>query len=181
MVVSRRSALKQFLILTGGVIVLPSCLHQQEKASIALKNLAINGSQEKLLAEIAGTIIPATETPGAKDLYTHLFTIKMVDDCYEKEKQQEFVNGLGEIDEIAAKRFGSNFIKCTTSQREAILNDIETNKSYSKNVSSFYRMMKNLTIQGYMNSKYVMTKLVMYELVPGRFHGSFPIHKNNKA
>jgi hypothetical protein len=30
-------------------------------------------------------------------------------------------------------------------------------------------------IQGFMNSKYVMTDLKQYELVPGRYNGYFPV------
>jgi hypothetical protein len=175
MMVNRRSAIKQFLILTGGVVLLPRCVHKEEKASIPLKNIDLNSGQEKLLAEIAGTIIPATDTPGAKDVYAHLFALKMVDDCYDKDKQQQFADGLKEIDGLAERSYGSIFINCTIPQRASILTGIEAKKGISKNLIAFYNMMKNLTIQGYMTSKYVMTKLVIYELVPGRFHGTVPI------
>jgi hypothetical protein len=35
--------------------------------------------------------------------------------------------------------------------------------------------MKQQTINGYMNSKYVMTNLVVWELIPGRYNGYFPV------
>ena len=175
MSVTRRSAVKQLLIISGGVVIFPSCIHHEDKTSIPLKNVDLNASHEKLMAEIADTIIPKTDTPGAKELSTHIYTLKMLDDCTDKEKQQAFVKGLNEINDISKKKFNNKFIDCSVSQREGILNDIETNKNYSKDVQSFYGLMKHFTIQGYMTSKYVGTKLVVYELVPGRFHGTFPI------
>ena len=178
MSITRRTAVKQLLIISGGVVIFPSCIHHEDKASIPLKNLDINAGHEKLMAEIAQTIIPATDSLGAKDLYTHIYTLKMLDDCAEKEKQDAFVKGLKEINDISKKKFDNKFIDCTVPQRENILNDIEAKNGYSKDIQSFYGMMKGLTIQGYMTSKYVGTKLVVYELVPGRFHGSFPIQKN---
>ena len=178
MSITRRRAVKQLLIISGGIVIFPSCVHHEDKTSILLKNLDLNAGHEKLMAEIAATIIPATDTLGAKDVYTHIYTLKMLDDCYEKEKQQAFVKGLNEINTISKKRFKNNFVDCTVPERQDILTDIEAKNGYSKDVQSFYGMMKHLTIQGYMTSKYVGTKLVVYELVPGRFHGSFPIQKN---
>jgi hypothetical protein len=42
----------------------------------------------------------------------------------------------------------------------------------------FYNTLRKLTIRGYMNSEYVMTKLTNYEMAPARFYGSVKI--NNK-
>jgi hypothetical protein len=36
-------------------------------------------------------------------------------------------------------------------------------------------MAKALTINGYMTSKYVMTNITKYELVPGRYNGFAPV------
>ena len=178
MSITRRIAVKQLLIISGGVLIFPSCVHQEDKTSILLKNLDLNAGHEKLMAEIAETIIPKTNTPGAKEISTHIYTLKMLDDCAEKEKQDAFVKGLNEINDISKKKFNNKFIDCTVPQRENILTGIEAKNGYSKDVQSFYGMMKHFTIQGYMTSKYVGTNLVVYELVPGRFHGSFPIQKN---
>ena len=178
MSITRRTAVKQLLIISGGVVIFPSCVHQEDKTSILLKNLDLNAGHEKLMAEIAETIIPKTDTPGAKEIATHIYTLKMLDDCTEKEKQDAFVKGLNEINEISKKKFNNKFIDCTVPQRRDILTDIEAKNGYSKDVQSFYGMMKHFTIQGYITSKYVGTNLVVYELVPGRFHGSFPIQKN---
>jgi hypothetical protein len=103
----------------------------------------------------------------------------MLNDCYEKDKQQQFVKGLKEINSISKKKFGNPFIECTTPQREDILTSIQNKKGYSEDVSAFYAITKDLTIRGYMNSRYVMTNLVIYELVPGRFNGSYPVNKKN--
>lgn len=179
MSITRRSALKHLLIVAGGISVIPSCLQENDNTSIPFSNLGLNGSYEKLLAEIEETIIPATDTPGAKELQTHVFTLIMLNDCYDKNTQQQFVKGLKEINSISKKKFGNTFIECTTSQREEILTGIENKKGYSEDVSAFYGITKDLTIRGYMNSKYVMTNLVIYELVPGRFNGSYPVNKKN--
>jgi hypothetical protein len=175
LLMERRLAIRYLLIISGGIIIFPSCLNGSGKASIKLRNLDINGDQENLMAEIAETLIPKTDTPGAKELGIHLFVLKMLDDCYEKDVQQRFVKGLEQLDDSTKKRFGNAFVNCTAAQRQKILQSIESKAEYPVEVFDFYQIMKDRTIQGYLNSKYVMTKLVIYELVPGRYNGYFRV------
>ena len=176
----RRTVIKNFIYIAGGAALLPSCLHEQQGASIPLKNLRMNGGQEQLLGEVVGTIIPTTDTPGAKDLGVHQFAMVMLDDCHSKEDQEVFVKGLDQVNSLAKKQYNTSFIKCSAPQREALLTAIE-NKQADGDVQKFYPMVKNLTIQGYLNSRYVMTNITKYQLVPGRFKGCVPVQKNNKA
>ncbi len=50
-----------------------------------------------MLAELAETILPKTDTPGAKDLAAHLFALKMVDDCYTKTNQEKYMKGMKDL------------------------------------------------------------------------------------
>ena len=171
----RRAAVKYLFVVAAGSAILPSCLHRKETASIALKHLDIDANQEKLLSEIAETIIPAGSAPGARDTYAHLFVLRMVDDCYEAEKQQTFLRGLKETDDLARKKFGTSFLQSSKQQRNEIVSLLE-NENTSKNAVDFYLMMKNLTIQGYLTSKPVLGNIFRYELVPGRYNGFFPVN-----
>jgi len=161
----RRSAVKNLFFIAGGVIVIPSCLSGPGKASIELHNLAITAGQEKLLADIASTIIPQTETLGAKEVGAHLFVLKMLDDCYEKDVQQKFTHGLDELENSTKKRFGHSFLSCTTQQKQRILEDVENKQGYSPNVEAFYQIMKERTIEGYMTSKFVVIDIQKYEMI----------------
>jgi hypothetical protein len=169
----RRLVIKQVLILAGGLALLPSCLREEGKASIKLQHLSISLEEENLLADIAETIIPGTKTPGARELKLHLFVLKMLDDCYEETDQKLFMKGLSAFKDQTHEQFGKSFGKLAVHQREALLT--ATGKSASRELSAFYKIMKDKTIDGYLNSKYVMTNLIIYELVPGRYNGYFPV------
>lgn len=160
----RRIAIKQVLIFAGGMALVPSFLKGAGKASIQMKNLDVSAEQEKLLAEIAEIIIPKTTTPGAKDLGLHLFVLKMIDDCYEKAVQQKFMSGLKTFEGLDAAALKQQVI-AVNSGKGGVAEDIKL----------FYKLMKQQTINGYMNSKYVMTNLVVWELIPGRYNGYFPV------
>ncbi len=170
----RRVALKNLLVIAGGTILLPSCLHQDQKVSIPLNHIKVSGEQEALLGEMVETIIPKTDTSGAKELGVHQFVLVMIDDCTKEEDQQKFIKGLDEVNSLAQKQFNNSFIKCKPGEREQLLQRMEK-KEFGEDVTSFYERLKKLTIQGYLKSQYVMTNLLKYELVPGRFHGSHPV------
>lgn len=173
----RRTLLKQMIYVTGGVIFLPSCLHHTSKASILLKQISIDGDQEAMMADLSETIIPATDTPGAKDVSAHLFALMMVDDCYKKEDQQKFIAGLKAFEAKTKKDFNKSFAELSPAQKQTLLNELEKNKGNKDDLSYFYGTTKRLTIQAYTTSKYFLTKVQVYELVPGRYHGCVPVKK----
>lgn len=174
MAVNRRSAIKQLLYVSAGMALLPACLQNTSRASLALKNISVDGDQEKMLAELVDTIIPTTTTPGAKELSAHLFTLIMMDDCYKKEHQQKWLSGMKAFEQASKKLNGQRFLESTAPQRAALLTSLEATKD-DNDVAFFYRTTKRLTIQAYTSSKYFLTKVNIYELVPARFHGCVPL------
>lgn len=179
MLVHRRALLKNFLIVAGGVLVLPACVQEKSKASILLKNMEVDAGEEALLAEVSETIIPATEAPGAKDLYTHLFALKMLDDCSSKKEQQAFLKGLKELNDFSRKTADKTFTNATPAQREQVLLAIEKEDA-PEDLKTFYKKLKGLTIQAYVTSKFYLTEVQPYELIPGNFKGCAPVKPSNK-
>ena len=173
--VNRRTAMKQLALLSTGALLLPSCMEDRSKAPILLHNYKIDDRQEQLLETLAATIIPSGATPGAKEVSAHLFTLKMLDDCYSKEDRDKYLNGMQLFDAAARTSSGNSFVKSTTAQREALLASIEGKKLTDKDLNFFYSTTKRMTILAYSSSKYYLTKVQVYELVPGRWHGCTPV------
>ncbi|SFD47168.1 Gluconate 2-dehydrogenase subunit 3 [Chitinophaga sp. CF118] len=174
MPVSRRTAIKQVLLVSAGIALLPSCL-QKTPASVKLKNIDVDGDDEKMLAELTATIIPTTTTPGAKEVSAHLFTITMIDDCFDKERQQKWLGGMRAFEELCKKTNGHSFVKSTSTEKEVFLKILEREDPAKVPAAHFYQVTKRLTIQAYTSSEYYLTKVEEYELVPARFHGSIPV------
>jgi hypothetical protein len=171
MPLTRRQAIRQFLFVSAGVALIPSCMEDKSKSSILLKNLPIRAEQEKLLAELSETIIPKTATPGAKDISAHLFALKMIDECRSREDQDRFLEGLRSFEAGAGKGFAA----MSLADRAKALESLEKDKEAVDPASAFYRTMKRLTIQAYTSSEYYLTKVQVYELVPSRYHGCVPV------
>lgn len=188
----RRIALKQIGLITAGAMILPSCLHKAKEVSIALKNIVITGDQEAVLAEIVQTIIPATDIPGAKDINVHQFVLRMLDDCHDTETQQKFVTGLSQVDELTRKRFDKSFEDCTPEERLTFLKEVDAQKQSEEKKEpellsdgkenqfpAFYSLAKRHTVQGYLSSEYIMTNVLVYNMIPGRYNGCVEIKDKN--
>ncbi len=175
---NRRTLIKNIFVFSAGAALVPACMHKETKSSILLKHITVTGDQEKMLEELSETIIPKTSSPGAKDLSSHLFVLMMVDDCYPADEQQKFISGLQQFDAFAKENQGSSFSECNAGQKAALLKKIESKNAIPENIASFYSATKKLTIQSFTSSKYFLTNVQVYELIPGRFHGCVPV-KNN--
>jgi hypothetical protein len=192
----RRSVIKNLALVIGGAVLLPSCLKKDGTYYVQLKHININADQQKLIADIAETIIPKTNTPGAKDLNLPPFILKMIDECYNKKDQLAFLAGLTEFNNQVKKKYNSSFGDLSVKDREAVLNDIEnsakpkagSSKTPARRfrpqktadvspINAFYWTIKQQTIFGYTTSQYFMTKLIFYDMVPGRYIVHYPVKK----
>jgi len=167
----RRVALKNMAAAVG-LMSLPAWASGWSKTSVATASTVLKPGQEALLAEIVETIIPATDTPGAKELGIHQFVQKMVADCFEKKVQEGFSTGLTRVEEAAKKNGAASFAALDPAGRTELLKGLEAGGGEGKD---FYDLVKGLTIRGYLTSEYVMTNLTHYEMMPGRYHGCVPV------
>lgn len=190
MTISRRSALKQLFIVAGGVIFVPACFHHKDKSSLTLRHFSLEADQQETLEALADTLLPANASPsdatmGAKAVGAHLFVLKMMDDCYPEGQQQQFMKGLVAFDQQAHRQYGKSFGGCDPKQREEMVGALEGDAAGQKDFSKqsdllfFYRENKKLLIRGYLGSQYFLTKIEVYELVPGRWHGCSPLIKKS--
>lgn len=173
----RRTLIKKLILVSGGALFLPSCLQHDVRSSLIFNKINIDGNHEKLLSELAETLIPADGTPGAKEVSAHLFALTMINDCYKKEEQDQFIAGMKAFEAKTKKQFGKTFIDCNIFEKETFLTDLESGAKDNPDIDYFYTTYKRLIIQGYTTSKYFLTKIQVYELVPGHFYGCVPVKK----
>jgi hypothetical protein len=173
----RRIWIKQVLIVGGGVLILPACNNEEGASSVALRNISITRKEEGLLSEIAETIIPATDTPGAKALNLHQFVLKMMDDCYDNEEQKKILTGFKEFDNYCKKTTGNRFVDLSKENKLSTLKAIGKGQAPNNDLKFFLDQVRRWTIRGYDSSEYVLTKINPYQLAPGHFEGCKQITK----
>lgn len=162
------------LLIASGAALLPAALRGAKGPSVRLGELKVDADQEALLAEFVETLIPKTDTPGAKELKVHIFVLKMIDDCHGAEDQELLASGLDSVDRLAKKRFGNGFVACKPAQRKALLESLNRKKEVSAELAAFNALVKKRAIQGYLVSQYVMTSLRPHKMIPDPYDGYYP-------
>jgi len=173
---NRRDAIYNAVLLSAGVVLLPSCGGNDAVVSIPIKSFSLTGAEEKMMRSLADFIIPKTNFIGAADVKATEFTLKMVDDCYEPEKQKIFKDGLQQFYKSAKEKFGKSFDDCTDAQKKEWLTAMENKKGIPENVTQFYATTKRHTLQAFTSSKQYLTDVAKYKMVPGsNFKGCVPV------
>ncbi len=182
----RRALLKMIATLTGGVFIggelLTGC-----STDNGLGGVNFSAVDLAFLDEVAETILPATNTPGAKAAKVGEFMTVMVNDTYEEKDQKIFHAGIGQLDEASKKLNGLSFMESNPTQRTALLANLDKEaivyqkKKTPEDPSHYFTMMKQLTLFGFFTSKEGATKALRYVAVPGKFDGDYPYKKGDKA
>lgn len=186
---NRRDALSAVGFLLGGTVVgsaafLEGCSVDSKKAA----GIPFDQDIQKLLNEIAETILPTTpSSAGAKAADVAGFMNMVVSECYDEEHQKIFLEGIGNLQDAAEKKFDISFMNASPEQRTQFLTELdEEQKAYMKSKKKedpthYFRMVKELTILGYFSSEIGCTQALRYVAVPGRYDGCVPYSKGERA
>ena len=178
-------------LLTGGVVIggevfLTGC-NSSDKTAPTASTGAFSNDDIAYLDEVAETILPKTNTPGAKDAQVGAFMTVMVNDCYPEADQKVFHEGMKKLDEASNKLNNAGFLKATAEQRHTLLVNLDKEaKEYQKSKKAddpnhYFSMMKQLTLLGFFTSKPGATQALRYVAVPGKYEGCVPYKKGDKA
>ncbi|HEY5078191.1 MAG TPA: gluconate 2-dehydrogenase subunit 3 family protein [Opitutaceae bacterium] len=176
---NRREAVRRIALLMGAAMVGSRLILSGQ--TMADKTAApFTGDEKAYLDEIAETILPATDIPGAKAAGVGAFMAMMVDDCYSDKEQAAFRDGMANVNDACTAKCGKAFLAATPAERTAVLNEIDAERRTGKN-AHYFGMFRDLTLLGYFSSEIGCTKAVRYVEVPGAFHGDIPYKKGDPA
>ena len=184
---NRREALSRVAVIMGGTIIGAEFFLSGCKSGARSAGLPFSPETIALLDEIAETILPATTTPGAKEAKVGAFMAIMVQDCYDAANQKIFIEGIAKLDEACQKAHNTDFMSASAEQRTSLLTAIDQEaKEYKKakkkeDPEHYFTLMKQLTLTGFFTSEVGATKALRYIAVPGKYEGSVPYKKGDKA
>ncbi len=189
---NRRELLQRTAIVIGGSLLGADSLLAN---NVDWDNLTFKGnkaigifskSDVNLLNLIADTIIPDTDTPGAKAAKTGQFIATIVSDCYEPKDQQNFVQGLANLQIASEKKSGKSFQKSNATQRHDLLVALDAEqKAYAKvkkkeDPHHYFRVVKDLSMWGYFTSEIGATQALRFVEYPGRYE-TIDYHKGDRG
>lgn len=143
-----------------------------------------------LISELVDTIIPPSETPGAKESMVQVYIIDYMESCASNKEYNNFFNGLNELEETCLNDYGNYFEACTNQQKIEVLEGLDKHSNADNILSkiddklrgrSFFKILKTLTIEGYCTSELGATTHLAYAPVPAVYNAITTIKTNQKA
>ena len=180
----RRSAL-QLLAASAAAGAIPTdltafgrTLHQRLRGSLRV----LDAHQNATVVSLTDVILPATDTPGAKDAKVNEFIDLLLADWSEPDQREQFLTGLAAIDTRSHEMFGKDFVDGTPKDQAGLLTALDDEAAQwkerpwaTRGPEPFYRRLKWVTLFGYFTSQVGAEQEDHYLIVPGRYDPCSPV------
>jgi len=189
----RREALRIFV--AGAVLPVFSpellALFRQAQPPPGYKVRTLTPHLNETVIAMTEQIIPATDTPGAKDARVNEFIDVILTEWATPEERARFIEGLEDIDKQSQKLFGKNFVDASPDQQAAQLRAIDdvalagrVARAHHGNhveppdqqlTGDFWEVFKRITVHGYYTSEIGFSQELKLQIIPGAQHGCQPL------
>lgn len=171
--------LKSALLAPTILTVLQNC---QGKVLNSRDLLVLNDEQDDLINAIADTILPRTDSPSASDVKVDRFMDLLLQDVFEEDVKQKFLQGLSQFDSDCQNSMGSSFVDLIESERYDYLEKIdkEIMEQEYNDLVPFYYTFKHLTITIYFTTEQGVKQNLNYMPIPGSYVGEVDLKPEDK-
>jgi len=148
--------------------------------------------QDDLVTTIAESILPATDTPGAKAAQVNRFIDLLLSDWLGPEDRDRFLAGLGEFERDCRTRLGRSFLELTPEEQIAVLAPLDEEAAEIRLAAMaaglteieeppFFLTMKEWTLAGYYTSEIGMTQELQHLRAAGSYDGCMPLSEVGRS
>lgn len=175
----RRHAIKKTILIAGSIALAPEILARALADPAPVLN-RLPAERLTLLAELADTILPDTDTPGAKAAAVQEFIALAVEVCFPPAERERFWQGLADTETRCQALHGKTVAECTAGERVLLLQQLEA-AAAEISPPAFFQILKELTLHGYFTSEIGATQALAYDPVPGVWIPDLPLDPDGKA
>jgi hypothetical protein len=177
---NRRELIKYISLLTGSAVVGTEFFLSGCKSHDAKSSSLFTESDIVFFDEVAETILPRTNTAGAKDAEVGKFMASYASNCYDERQLKTLKDGIAQLNDASDKKYGRDFLKIDASEKQKLLTEIDAEaKEFNEKMDEtgaghaphYFTLMKQLTLLGFFTSRPGTTQVLRYEPVPGKYHG----------
>ena len=186
----RRKALKNVSLFVSGTLAIPTGSILLNSCSNPSKELEwnpkyLNNEEAFFLSELANTIIPNTEFPGALAVGVPLEIEAYVFNVLEEKNISKFRDGLKKLNDFLnnnSSKSSKPFFESNLLEKTEMLNSIQKNEN--SEIRIIYMSLKSSVITSYFNSEIGATKVLKYNgpsVVLGSYKGCVPFDEIGKT
>ena len=176
---NRRDALRGLALTVGGTATGWAAKAAAAAPVLSWTPVALTSGQARLVDVVAELIIPATDTPGARQAGVPQFVDRALADYLDKAQSARLRAGLERMDADARAAKGDIFVALTPQQQVELLTGYEreasTMRSPAPDEEHFFLMLQDLVTVGYFTSEPGATLALRYDPIPGAYDGCVPL------
>jgi Gluconate 2-dehydrogenase subunit 3 len=179
---NRRKAISRIILAgIGGTLALGGYKWYEANKTPDLSWLE---QQKDLLAALADTIIPPTDSPGARAAGVQDFMINLLKDCTDRRSLNNFIDGLHDLQSHCRSNYQAPFTSLSETDRISTLTYFEKKDRPHSGIlgkaenrylgKPFFMTLKAYTVTAYCTSELGATHGLAYVPVPVNYHGCLP-------
>ena len=176
----RREAIRNTAIFLGAAsIASATALMQSCKPDLTdtWKAEFLSMDQVNLLSEIAETILPKTDTPGAKDAKVSRYLDQYVSRFMKPEEQEKYKQALTVFDAFSQKLFTKSFVNISNENKANVLQAMIDDPSEGESSpSEIFNQIRSVVNMAFFSSEIGATQVLDYIPIPGDYQGDIPIN-----
>lgn len=188
---NRRQLIKQVAWLTGATVVggdffLAGCKSTNDKVIGSFSEADIG-----FFDEVAETILPRTDKPGAKDAGVGKFMAFYSSECYTAAHLDALRNGIDALNAESVKKYDDRFVNLRAEDKQELLTAVDAqarkynqdpgNAGDGERVPHYYTLMKQMVLLGFFTSKPGVTQVLRWEPVPGKYQGCIELKPGDSS
>jgi len=178
---NRRQAFKNIGAMFGVNLILPiqRAISGDYEPNNLINHNSFTTSQYQQITAITETIIPQTDTPGAKEADVSIFIDMMLSTWYKKDEKELFLSWLDKFNMHVIENFRKSFNELNLKDQNTSLEMLNQGKIFDlhNGGKDFFVQIKQLTVLGYYTSNIGMTVERRYLPNPGKYDGEY-LYKN---
>ncbi len=191
----RREALRRTALIMGTALsattiagVMQGCKADPE---LAWTPSFLEDTQAKFVSVMSDTIIPKTDTPGAREAGVPKFIEDMVSLVFNEKQQDEFITGLDACRQWCQATYNDQFIYLSKERQLEAVQSLDMAAKAMRfgsdeekpqeetllKAADFFWEMKQLTLTGFFTSEVGATQVLQYKAIPVDYHGCISLEE----
>ena len=155
---------------SGITAVMSGCRSQPE---LDWTPKSLSPAQVKVTTELADTILPATNTPGAKEAKVEVFIDTMIAEFLTESEVDIFLKGLDQL-------HSQNFSNATNQKKIEMIEQMVAQsklENTGNGVKPFFLLAKEMILLGFFTSEVGATQVLNYDPIPEGYWGCIPLNE----
>lgn len=143
----------------------------------------VTAGQTPFLASFVDTLIPATDTPGAKAAGVHLGLVALLERWASVKTRAATLTTIAAIQADLGRRAGAPFVTAKPAARLSALSALDAEAFATPRPSAWadYRTFKALAVRLYYTSEIGASQELRYDPLPGGYFGDVPFTAGDRA